>query len=212
MKRDKPTDRRAESVTSLHKERLEKVVQTLLACHVESVLDLGCGPGKLLARLASEQRFQRIVGIDISLDALAAARHLLARTEHASNDKRIALYQASFTSFVEELAGFDAAVMLETIEHVDPQRLSAVEQAVFAGYCPRTVLVTTPNREYNVLHGLPEGARRHRDHRFEWCRSKFRAWSEGVARRNGYRVVFDDIGAVYWTLGGSTQMATFSRF
>jgi predicted RNA methylase len=171
-------------VTSLHNERLEKVIQTLLASHAESVLDLGCGPGKLLARLASEQRFKKIVGIDISLDALAAARHLLAN---------------------------DAAVMLETIEHVDPHRLSAVEQAVFAGYCPRTVLVTTPNRDYNVLHGLPEGARRHRDHRFEWCRSKFRTWSEGVARRHGYWVVFDDIGAVYRTLGGSTQMATFVR-
>lgn len=211
MKWDRPTDRRAEMVTSLHNERLEKVVRTLLASHAESVLDLGCGPGKLLARLASEQRFKKIVGIDISLDALAAARQLLASEAHAPNDKRITLYQASFTSFVEELTGFDAAVMLETIEHVDPQRLSAVEQAVFAGYCPRTVLVTTPNRDYNVLHGLPEGARRHRDHRFEWCRSKFRTWSEGVARRHGYRVVFDDIGAVYRTLGGSTQMATFVR-
>jgi hypothetical protein len=89
--------------------------------------------------------------------------------------------------------------------------LSAVEQAVFAGYRPKTVLVTTPNREYNVLHGMPEGAMRHRDHRFEWSRGKFRTWSEGVARRNGYRVVFEDIGAVDPLLGGSTQMATFSR-
>jgi small RNA 2'-O-methyltransferase len=111
----------------------------------------------------------------------------------------------------DDLASFDAAVLVETIEHIDPQRLTAVERAVFGGYCPGLVLITTPNREYNVLHGLPEGALRHRDHRFEWTRAKFRSWSEGVAKRHGYRVVFDDIGPVDAELGSSTQMATFSR-
>jgi small RNA 2'-O-methyltransferase len=192
--------------TSLHEERLEKVVRTLLESRAESVLDLGCGGGELLARLLREGQFRKIVGIDTCLDALAEARHLLA-----TGDQRLFLYHASFTSFMEELAGIDAAVMVETIEHVDPQRLSAVEKAVFAGYRPRTVLVTTPNREYNPLHGVPDGAFRHRDHRFEWTRAKFRGWADGVARRHGYQVVFDDIGPVDPELGSSTQMAIFSR-
>ena len=198
-------------VTSLHNERLETVIHTLLESNSESVLDLGCGPGELMARLAAERRFTRIAGIDTSLEALAAARRLLAAEENDQGDMRLSLHHASFTTFIEELTGFDAAVMVETIEHVDPHRLSAVERTVFAGYRPRTVLVTTPNREYNVIHGVPDGVFRHRDHRFEWNRRKFREWAEGVARRHGYRTVFNDIGAVDPALGSSTQMATFSR-
>jgi hypothetical protein len=145
------------------------------------------------------------------MEALAAARQLLALEVHGRQDERLSLYQASFTSTVEDFIGFDAAVMVETIEHVDPHRLSAVEQAVFKGYHPKTVLVTTPNHEYNVLHGMPQGAFRHRDHRFEWTRAKFRGWADGVARRNGYLTVFEDLGPVDPVLGSSTQMAIFSR-
>jgi small RNA 2'-O-methyltransferase len=199
------------SATSLHEERLEAVVRALLASAAESVLDLGCGPGELLARLAGEKQFKRVVGIDTSLQALAAARHLLAMTEQDSHDQRLRLYHASFTTYLEDLVGFDAVAMVETIEHVDPQRLSAVERTIFAGYRPRTVLVTTPNREYNPLHGIAEGAFRHRGHRFEWTRGKFRGWAEGVAMRHGYTALFQDIGPVDARLGSSTQMAIFSR-
>jgi small RNA 2'-O-methyltransferase len=197
--------------TSLHDDRLEAVVRALLESKAESVLDLGCGAGELLARLAGEKQFKKIVGMDTCLEALEAARHLLANEEGLRQERRLLLCHASFTHFLEEFANFDAAVMVETIEHVDPQRLSAVERAIFAGYRPKTVIVTTPNREYNVLHGVPEGAFRHRDHRFEWTRAKFRGWAEGVARRNGYQAVFADIGTVEPRLGSSTQMAIYSR-
>lgn len=203
---DRPADPRAELVTALHEERLEKVVRTLLESGAESILDLGCGPGELLARLAGEGQFTKIVGVDTSSEALDAARQLLTGAAR----ERVKLVNASFTTVEEDLVGFDAAVLVETIEHIDPQRLTSVEQAVFGGYRPATVIITTPNREYNVVHGMPEGALRHRDHRFEWTRSKFRTWSEGVAKRNGYRVIFDDIGPVDAEFGSSTQMATFS--
>ncbi len=202
---------RSEMATSLHNERLETVVHALLETNSETVLDLGCGPGELMARLAADRRFKKIAGIDTSLEALAAARRLLAEEYRVWDDNRLSLHHASFTSFIEDLSGFDAAVLLETIEHIDPHRLSTVEQTVFAAYRPKTVLVTTPNREYNILHGIPDGIFRHRDHRFEWTRNKFRGWAEGVAGRQGYRTVFDDIGEVDPSLGSSTQMATFFR-
>lgn len=198
-------------ITSLHNERLEKVFHALLESGSESVLDLGCGPGELMSRLAAEKRFRRIAGVDTSLEALAEARRLLFAEEHDRGEGHLSLHHASFTDLIEDLTDFDAAVMVETIEHVEPHRLSAIERTLFARYRPRTILVTTPNREYNVFYGVPECDFRHRDHRFEWSRSKFRKWSEGVAGRHGYRVAFDDIGAVDPELGSSTQMATFSR-
>lgn len=201
-------DRQSEMATDLHTERLERVVQALRESQAESVLDLGCGPGDLLLRLVDERQFKKIVGLDTSREALAEARHLLSRKENAGN---VSLYQGSFTSFDEDMAGFDAAVLVETIEHVEPHRLSAVEKAVFAGCRPKTVIITTPNYEFNVLHGVPEGAFRHPDHRFEWTRAKFRSWAEGVAGRNGYRTSFEDIGERDPVLGSSTQMVTFSR-
>ncbi|MDA3903034.1 MAG: methyltransferase domain-containing protein [Desulfuromusa sp.] len=199
------------NVTSLHQQRLEKVVQTLLTCAAEHILDLGCGQGELLTRLACEKQFKRIVGMDTSIEALTAARQRLTVGKGGYDADRFSLCHASFTDFDKDFAKFDAAVMVETIEHIEPKRLSAVERAVFIGYRPKVVLITTPNYEYNTLHGLPEGALRHRDHYFEWSRTKFRAWAGGVAKRNNYLVVFDDIGTVDPRYGSSTQMATFKR-
>ena len=199
-----------EQTTNLHEERLDKVVQTLLASNALSVLDLGCGPGELLVRLAREKQFRTIVGIDTSQEALAEARARLSFHDEGFSDRKLSLYLASYTSLDDDFSGFDAAVMVETIEHVSPQRLSAVEQTVFAGCRPKTVIVTTPNREYNVLHGIPDGVLRHPDHRFAWTRAKFRSWADGVARRNGYKVEFEDLGAFDPLHGSSTQMATFS--
>jgi 3' terminal RNA ribose 2'-O-methyltransferase Hen1 len=200
--------RREAETTDLHEERLDAVTRHLLASGARSVLDLGCGPGELLLRLVHEMQFERIVGIDISAEALAAARAVL-NIGHDDSDPRVSLFHASFTQAHDLLTGFDAAALVETIEHIDPERLSAVEHAVFDCYRPKLVIVTTPNQEYNTLHGMRPGMFRHPDHRFEWNRNKFRNWSLGVGKRNGYRVIFGDIGEPDAILGSSTQMARF---
>lgn len=194
----------------LHEQRLDTVVRELRGCGARSVLDLGCGPGELLLRLAREPQFERIVGLDISPDALQEARHLLQALPRAEA-KRVELVEASFATPDPRFAGFDAAAMVETLEHIDAHRLSSVELAVFGSYRPATVVVTTPNSEYNPIHGTPPGWFRHPDHRFEWTRAKFRAWARGVAGRNGYRAAFSDIGEPDAELGSSTQMAVLTR-
>lgn len=200
----------ATMATSLHEERLKTVTRRLVASGAQSVLDLGCGSGELLVRLTPVAQFRRIVGIDISSESLAAARALLG-LGNGMDDGRVCLLQASFAQADDRLKNFDAALLVETIEHIDPGRLSAVERAVFACYRPATAFVTTPNQEYNPLHGIPPGILRHPDHRFEWTRTKFRSWAFGVAKRNGYSVAFSEIGEVDPILGSSTQMATFQR-
>jgi 3' terminal RNA ribose 2'-O-methyltransferase Hen1 len=194
--------------SSLHDERLDIVVQHLLETHACQVLDLGCGGGELLQRLVLQRQFERIVGIDIDEVSLAQARRTLG-LDLLEDSGRVQVRYGSFEEPDSQLRGFDAATLIETIEHIDPGRLSRVETAVFGGMRPGVVFVTTPNVEYNVLHGMPPGERRHPDHRFEWSRSRFRQWARGVAERNRYRVTFIDIGEFDSQHGSSTQMARF---
>lgn len=194
--------------SALHEERLNAVVRHLLDSGAARVLDLGCGPGELLRRLAGQPQFTRIVGIDIDERALGEARFALGIGFPDPAD-RVQVRYGSFEEADAELIGFDAAVLVETIEHIDPGRLSRVERAVFGVMRPCIVLVTTPNQEYNVLHGMTPGKRRHPGHRFEWSRAKFRQWAQGVAERNSYCVSFGDIGPPDPLRGSSTQMASF---
>lgn len=194
--------------SELHEERLDTVVRHLVASGARSVLDLGCGEGELLQRLAAHAQFERLTGIDIDNHALGAARQALGLALPA----RVGRMQVRYGSFEvadEGLSGFEAAVLVETIEHIDPRRLSRVEDAVFGKMQPRTVLVTTPNQEYNVLHDLAPGQLRHPGHRFEWPRAKFRQWAHGIAARKAYRVHFFDIGPADPLRGSTTQMARF---
>lgn len=193
----------------LHAERMELVVGHLLASGARSVLDLGCGQGELLERLGAHAQFERLLGIDIDERALALARQGLGLPLGVA-DGRLQVRQGSFETADEGLAGFDAAALVETIEHIDPRRLARVEMAVFGRMRPGLVLVTTPNQEYNVLHGLSPGQMRHPGHRFEWTRARFRQWARGVAARNAYGVGFFDLGPFDAARGSTTQMARFA--
>ncbi|NGX15363.1 methyltransferase [Wenzhouxiangella sp. XN24] len=197
--------------SALHRQRLATVVEHLVSSGARSVLDLGCGEGELLQQLTAHACFERLVGIDIDDRALEAARRALGLARVPLQDDRTQVRRGSFESGDRDLCGFDAGVLLEVIEHVDPRRLACVERAVFATMRPNTVLVTTPNQEYNILHDLGPGEFRHPGHRFEWPRAKFRQWAGGVAARNGYRVCFFDIGPADPARGSTTQMARFVR-
>jgi 3' terminal RNA ribose 2'-O-methyltransferase Hen1 len=111
----------------------------------------------------------------------------------------------------KRLSGYDAAAVVEVIEHLDPPRLAAFERVVFEFARPGTVIVTTPNAEYNVkFDNLAAGHLRHHDHRFEWTRLEFQAWAERIADQFRYRVRFLPIGTEDATVGAPTQMAVFS--
>ncbi len=194
--------------TWLHEERLAAVEAELLAGGAARILDLGCGDGALLLRLACAPQVRRIVGIDLSAAALARLRGRLAAL---SPSAEVTLVQGSLTDADPAHAGFDAAALVETIEHLDPAGLSALERALFARLRPGRVVLTTPNAEFNPLLGVPAHRLRHPGHRFEWPRARFRRWAEGVAERHGYAVACRDIGGRHPDLGGASQMAVFRR-
>lgn len=193
----------------LHEGRLEAVLAALRRAGARRVLDLGCGGGALLLRLAREPGVRSVVGVDPSREALERLRTRLAALT-GEERARVRLLRGSLTEH-GGLKGYDAAALVETIEHIAPERLTLVERAVFGEMRPSTVLITTPNSDFNALLGVPAHRLRHRDHRFEWGRAKFRAWAEGVAGRNGYDARFEDLGGAHPAYGGASQMAVLSR-
>lgn len=192
--------------------RRDAIVEALRSAGAGRVLDLGCGQGQLVQELLKDTRFTEIVGVDVSMRALTiASRRLKLERMGERRAERVKLMQGSLAYTDNRLKGYDAAVLSEVIEHVDLPRLPALEYAVFGSARPRTVLVTTPNVEYNVRwETLPAGHTRHGDHRFEWTRGEFRTWASAVAERHGYDVEFTPVGPEDPEVGPPTQMATFS--
>ncbi|KPP83269.1 MAG: hypothetical protein HLUCCA04_04095 [Oceanicaulis sp. HLUCCA04] len=194
--------------TALHEERLQAVMDVLRITGARSVADLGCGDGALLLRLIDDPAFVRLVGVEQSVTALGALRAALAVLDEAIRD-RVTLVEGSMLDPHRQLAGFDAVVMVETIEHLPPDQLSRWERAVFDVIAPKTVIITTPNAGYNPLLGVPAHRFRHPGHKFEWDRPRFRQWAEGVAGRHRRRWLVRDIAGVREDIGGASQMAVF---
>jgi 3' terminal RNA ribose 2'-O-methyltransferase Hen1 len=179
----------------------------------KSVLDLGCGEGRLLRVLLSEPAFERIVGVDVSHRVLERARDRLRLEEMPQRKReRLTLLHGSLTYRDKRLEGFDAAAVIEVIEHLEPMRLAAFERVLFECTRPGLAVVTTPNVEYNVhFTSLAAGTLRHGDHRFVWTRAEFQAWASAVAERFGYALALSMVGPDHPVTGAPTQMGVFRR-
>lgn len=198
--------------TDLHRERLDAVLHEIRRSGARCVVDLGCGNGELLVWLRELEQITRLIGIDIDTAVLAEARDAL-NIDLLSPPPQLKVCRGSFENTDWYSRGsdgkIDAAIMLETIEHIEPGRLSRVEDTVFRTLRPPLVVITTPNKEYNPVHGMADHEIRHPGHYFEWTRSQFRSWCEGVAARRGYTARYADIGQCHPVLGSSTQMVCF---
>jgi 3' terminal RNA ribose 2'-O-methyltransferase Hen1 len=198
-----------EKPISLNQQRMNSVVDLLKAQGAKRVVDLGCGEGKLIKLLLAEPIFTEILGMDVTYSSLEIAQQRLKIDRYS--ESRLRLIQGSLTYRDDRIAGYDAATLIEVIEHLDLNRLAALERVLFEFACPRLVIITTPNVEYNVnFPALPHGKLRHRDHRFEWTRAEFESWARRVGDRYKYAVSFQPIGDLDPLVGAPTQMAIFT--
>jgi 3' terminal RNA ribose 2'-O-methyltransferase Hen1 len=213
VRRHDEEEEQVERRIGLGDQRMDAVLGALKTVAAGRVLDLGCGDGRLLQAMLRDGSFERIVGVDVSYAVLErVARRLRLQEMSPKQRERIELVQSSLTYKDRRLQGYDAAAVVEVVEHLDPSRLDAFEGALFGVARPGTVVLTTPNAEYNVrFEGLPTGSMRHRDHRFEWTRADFETWARGAAERSGYAVRFEPVGPVDPEVGPPTQMAVFTR-
>jgi 3' terminal RNA ribose 2'-O-methyltransferase Hen1 len=198
---------------SLNEQRIGCVLAAIKSSGAKKVLDLGCGEGRLLQAFLKERQFAQIVGVDVSYRALEIAKDRLNLDRLPDRQRqRIELLHGSLMYRDKRSAGFDAAAVVEVVEHLDPPRLAAFERVLFECARPGTIVLTTPNVEYNVKwSSLPAGKFRHKDHRFEWTRAQFQSWAGQIAERFGYAVRFLPIGPEDPAVGAPTQMAVFSR-
>ncbi len=207
------TGRTAERSPGLHEQRIAAVTELIGAAGARRVLDLGCGSGKLIAALLKLASVQHVTGMDVSYAAVQkAARRLRIDRMSPRAAERVELLHGSLTYTDERLAGYDAAAVVEVIEHIEPSRLAAFEQVLFGRARPGLIVLSTPNAEYNELfESLPAGQLRHADHRFEWTRAQFADWAGTVAARHGYQVRLSGVGPADGRAGCPTQLAVFTR-
>ncbi|AFI83010.1 methyltransferase [Methylophaga nitratireducenticrescens] len=197
-------------ISDLHEVRHQHILKLVQQSGVKQLLDIGCGSGNFLWQLLNETPIEQVIGVEQSSLSILQAREKLA-VYLQQTPSQLKLINASYAEPLPELCHFPLAVMIETIEHIEPRLLSKVEQNIFAVMRPKQIILTTPNCEYNPLYGLYPGQFRDPDHQFEWTRQKFQQWARGVAARHDYQVRFAGIGEADPQLGSPTQMAIFNR-
>ncbi len=202
-----------EQKINLNQQRLDSIADTLNELDVKTIIDLGCGEGKLIKRLIEEKKYTKITGVDVAHSELCRAeKKLKFKDMHHESKQKVNLLQSSLMYRDKRFENYDAATLIEVIEHVELSRLDMLEKSVFQYAQPKYVIVTTPNVEYNTkFEALPSNTFRHKDHRFEWTREEFQSWANHIGKKFGYFATFKDIGTIDEKVGSPTQMAIFTK-
>lgn len=220
----------------LSKQRLGFALQHIRESSATSLIDFGCGSGSLLDQLIDyTTSLETVVGVDISRKGLVRAAKVLnsklVRTDGGapmSNVKSITLYEGSITVLDSRVYGFDIGTCLEVIEHMEEDQACLFGDMVLSSFCPKILIVSTPNYEYNVIlqkHDISKQEDdgddnsqlqsckfRNHDHKFEWTREQFQNWATNLASKHDYSVEFDGVGGVAGVEPGfASQIAVFKR-
>lgn len=195
---------------NLNSLRVQAITNVLRQFKCKRVIDIGCGDGKLIKSLLSIPFFTQIVGMDVSSVELGRAKKKINYSELPEIQlERVKFFQGSLLYKDTRLLGYDALCLIEVLEHIEPDRLKMVENRIFKEINSSLVIVTTPNKEFNVKYEMKQNEFRHQDHRFEWDRDTFFQWCKKLSHTYDYQVNVSGVGQCDSKLGSPTQMAVF---
>ena len=120
----------------------------------------------------------------------------------------VKVMEGDITQVDSRLKDVDAVVAIELIEHLQEDTLKLVPESIFGQIKPKLVILTTPNREFNVAFENFEGPFRHYDHKFEFTRLEFEEWVQSsiINRYPEYKVEhFSGVGEGPIHLGFCSQ-------
>jgi len=202
----------AEPKLSLNEMRLNAVVSEVIASGAASVIDMGCGEGNLTKLLIREKQLSKVTAFDVSFTALERCKaKLKIENLHETLQNKLTLFQGSLIYRDKRFEGYDCACVVEVIEHLDESRLTAFSRVLFEFTKPKTVIITTPNVEYNAVYeNMKDDQLRHGDHRFEWTRAQFEEWVCGISKTYGYTAKLKTVGETHEIYGSPTQMGVFT--
>ncbi|KAK4795886.1 hypothetical protein SAY86_028212 [Trapa natans] len=215
----------------LSKQRVEYAVGRIRQSDATSLVDFGCGSGSLLESLLDYATgLEKIVGVDISVKSLIRAAKVLHSklSKDSSTIKSAVLYDGSIIELDSRLCGFDMGTCLEVIEHMQEEQAHLFGDIVLGSFRPKTLIVSTPNYEYNVIlrgssapnqeedadeksqAGGQSFKFRNHDHKFEWTRRQFESWASKLATKHNYMVEFSGVGGSHDIEPGfASQIAVF---
>lgn len=176
-----------------------------------SIVDFGSGEGKLSVRLSSVPGVSEIKAVEPSATAQMRALDRFAKLVGRPGITVPEPVTGSLFYYDESLRGKDVMILCEVIEHIDEYRLGRVMDTIFHEYAPGTLIITTPNKEYNAVYEMDQEEMRHGDHRFEWDREAFAVWCSRWTSAYKYSVQLSGIGELAQEYGYPTQMAIFSK-
>jgi 3' terminal RNA ribose 2'-O-methyltransferase Hen1 len=178
--------------------------------HKETIVDLGAGEGRLSVQLGYVEGVQEILSIEPSNKARIKAIERFEQVIKTDGYVKPQSLPGSLFYYDSRLQNKDIIILCEVIEHIEEDRLPKIFETILNDYRPKTLIVTTPNQEYNVVYEMEEEIR-HEDHRFEWTRPQFSESVNEWTQNTPYHVSMQGIGEEHPTYGHPTQMAIFRR-
>ncbi|WP_141431100.1 3' terminal RNA ribose 2'-O-methyltransferase Hen1 [Bacillus sp. 03113] len=210
-KKDDEEEHSSAPKVRLNELRYQAVVEKIKSLSQRaSIVDFGSGEGKLSVRLSNIPDVKEVLAVEPSETAQLRAIQRFEKASYNQTHVSPTPILGSLFYYDERLLNKDVMILCEVIEHIDEYRLPNIMKTIFREYQPKTLIVTTPNREYNEVYAMDEIVR-HSDHRFEWTRQEFKSKCETWIKNVLYSMEFEGIGLEHEEYGHPTQMCTFVR-
>lgn len=190
--------------------RYEKIIETASRLKPKSVVDFGSGEGKLAVQLGFMDGIEELLAVEPSQSETLKAIRRFEKVKGQAGFIEPETLWGSLFYYDERLKGKDLIILCEVIEHIDAERLPKALDTILHSYAPESLIITTPNREYNELYDM-DNHFRHDDHRFEWTRKEFQDWCSERNHQDHYELEFSGIGEEQELQGQPTQMCVFKR-